>query len=155
MLEPAHIVETEARPAAIIRITVPRAEIQRIMAPAIKELLDGLAAQGIAPAGPLYSYHLNTDAQTFDFELGIPVDAPVSAAGRIRASQTPAAKVLRAVYRGPYEGLYDAWKEFGHMLAATGHTRAQGGQWESYVTGPESSPDPANWRTELNLPLAT
>ena len=154
MLEPAQIIETEARPAAIIRITVPRAEIRRVMEPAIKELLDGLAAQGIAPAGPLYSYHLNTDAQTFDFELGIPVNTPVSAAGRIKVGQLPAAKVLRTVYSGPYEGLYDAWKEFGNMLAATGHTRAPG-LWESYVAGPESSPDPANWRTELNLPLAS
>ena len=25
--------------------------------------------------------------------------------------------------------------------------------WESYVAGPGSSPDPKNWRTELNRPL--
>jgi len=26
--------------------------------------------------------------------------------------------------------------------------------WEVYSVGPQSSPDPANWRTELNRPLA-
>jgi len=26
--------------------------------------------------------------------------------------------------------------------------------WEVYVAGPESGPDPATWRTELNRPLS-
>ena len=25
--------------------------------------------------------------------------------------------------------------------------------WECYIAGPESDPDPATWRTELNRPL--
>ena len=25
--------------------------------------------------------------------------------------------------------------------------------WECYLTHPDSDPDPANWRTELNRPL--
>lgn len=153
MLEALQIVQTEARPAAVIRITIPRAEIKAVMEPAIAELIGGLAAQGIAPAGPLYTYHLKTDADTFDFELGVPVDGPLAAAGRIAASQLPAARVARTVYRGPYEGLYDAWKAFGALVAAAGHTPTNG-VWECYVAGPESSPDPADWRTELNLPLA-
>lgn len=37
-------------------------------------------------------------------------------------------------------------------IAADGHTPAPD-FWESYVTGPESNPDPATWRTELNRPL--
>jgi hypothetical protein len=28
------------------------------------------------------------------------------------------------------------------------------GLWECYAAGPESNPDPASWRTELNRPLA-
>ncbi len=27
--------------------------------------------------------------------------------------------------------------------------------WECYAAGPESGPDPAKWRTELNRPLLT
>jgi hypothetical protein len=27
--------------------------------------------------------------------------------------------------------------------------------WELYSVGPQSTPDPANWRTELNRPLKT
>lgn len=53
----------------------------------------------------------------------------------------------------PYEGLGAAWGEFGAWIAAQGHTPAPD-LWESYVTGPESSPDPATWRTELTQPPA-
>jgi len=59
-------------------------------------------------------------AATLDFEIGVPVTAPVSAVGRVRAGQLPAATAARTVYR----------------------------------TGPESGPDPANWCTELDRPLA-
>ena len=32
---------------------------------------------------------------------------------------------------------------------------AQEGLWECYTSGPESSPDPGKWRTELNRPLTS
>ena len=60
--------------------------------------------------------------------------------------------VARAVYHGPYEGLAAAWAEFCAWVEAGGHTPAED-LWERYVVGPESSPDPAVWRTELNRPL--
>lgn len=37
-------------------------------------------------------------------------------------------------------------------IAASGHTPAED-LWERYAAGPESSPDPATWRTELIRPL--
>jgi effector-binding domain-containing protein len=60
--------------------------------------------------------------------------------------------VARTVYHGDYEGLHGAWGEFEAWIAESGHTSAAD-LWERYVVGPESSPDPANWRTELNRPL--
>ena len=120
---------------------------------AIAELIAGLAAQGIAPAGPLFTYHLNTNADTFGFELGVPINAPLTATGRIKGGLLPAARVARTIYCGPYECLFDAWKSFGARVTAEGHTLASG-LWECYLASPESSPDPTEWRTELNLPLA-
>ena len=152
MIEQPQIVQTETWVAAVIRVVTPRSEIRKVMEPAIAELLGGLAAQGIAPAGPLFTHHLKTDAHTFDFELGVPVNNPVSATGRIKAGQLPAARVARTVYRGPYDGLWGAWKEFNEWVAAEGYTPAPG-LWECYLSGPESNPDPAMWRTELNRPL--
>jgi effector-binding domain-containing protein len=122
------------------------------MQPGLRELTAAIAAQGIAPAGPWFTHHLRMDPEVFDFEIGIPVTAPVAAAGRVKPAQRPAMRVARTIYRGPYEGLGAAWGEFEAWIAAHGHTPAVD-LWECYAAGPESSPDPANWRTELDRPL--
>ncbi len=96
MIDKPHIVQTEAELTAAIRLTIPRAEIQSVMGPAIAEVMAAIAAQGIAPAGPVFSHHLRMDPDTFDFEVGVPVMAPVSATGRVKASQLPAVTVARA-----------------------------------------------------------
>ncbi len=74
-------------------------------------------------------------------------------AGRAIPSWLPAAKVVRTTYRGAYEGLGDAWGALCAWIAAEGLI-AQDGLWESYSVAPDSSPNPADWRTELNRPLA-
>lgn len=152
MLDTPQIAQTAAQPAAVIRLTIPRAEIRNVMGPAYGELMAAVAAQGIASTGPWFNHHLRMDPDTFDFEIGVPVTAPISAAGRVKAGQLPAATVARTVYHGNYEGLGRAWAEFDAWIAAEGHTPGQD-LWECYVTGPESNPGPATWRTELNRPL--
>jgi effector-binding domain-containing protein len=92
------------------------------------------------------------DSGMFDFEVGVPVSAPISPTGRVKPGQLPAAKLVRASYHGPYEGLHNAWRQFGELAKAQGHKPAAG-FWESYVIGPETSPDSTTWRTELNQPL--
>jgi effector-binding domain-containing protein len=152
MLDTPQIVQTAAQLSAVIHLTVPREEIRNVMGPGLAEVRAVLAAQGIAPAGPWFTHHLRMDPDTFDFEICVPVTVPVSAMGRVKPGQLPAARVARTVYHGPYEGLGAAWGEFMDWIAAEGHTPAPD-LWECYVAGPESSPDPATWRTELNRPL--
>lgn len=153
MLDTPQITQTSAQSAAIIRLTIPREEMRSVMGPAIGELMATIAAQGIAPVGPLFSHHLTMPSDVFDFEVGVPVAAPVNAAGRVQPGQLPAVKVARTVYHGGYEGLGSAWGEFMGWIAENGHTPGPN-LWECYVAGPESSPNPADWRTELNRPLA-
>lgn len=70
----------------------------------------------------------------------------------MQPGELPAAKVARAIYSGGYEGLPGAWGEFSSWIKANGLKQADD-LWELYSVGPQSSPDPANWRTELNRPL--
>ncbi|MGI9025824.1 MAG: GyrI-like domain-containing protein [Burkholderiaceae bacterium] len=152
MLDQPQIVQTTTRRTAVIRLTIPRNEMQRVMGPGINELMTTIAAQRIAPVGPVFSHHLRMDPDTFEFELGVPVAAPISAVGRVEPGELAAATVARTIYRGPYEGLGAAWGEFIAWIAAEGHQPTPD-LWECYVAGPESSADPATWRTELNRPL--
>jgi effector-binding domain-containing protein len=56
------------------------------------------------------------------------------------------------VYQGGFDGLGEAWGKFMEWIESTGHQPTED-LWERYLLGPESSPDPANWRTELNRPI--
>lgn len=152
MIDSPHLTETDDQLAAVIRLTIPRNEIQTVMGPAMEDLMATVAAQGIAPAGPLFSHHLRMDPDVFDFEVGVPVASPVAASGRVQPGQLPAATVARTTYRGPYEGLGETWGQFDAWIAEQGHAPAPN-LWECYVAGPESGPDAAGWRTELNRPL--
>lgn len=153
MIDPPAVTTTTEQPTAVIHLTIPRSDIQKEMGPAHRELFATLAAQQITPMGPWFSHHFRMDPATFDFEVGVPVDAPVKPAGRVRGSRLPAARVARTVYRGGYEGLGDAWGELEAWMKTAGLAPAKE-LWEIYAAGPETGPDPAAWRTELNRPLA-
>jgi effector-binding domain-containing protein len=152
MIEAPEIVQTEEQPAAVIHFTIAREEMRNVMGPGISELMAAIAAQHIAPAGPVFAHHLRIDPETFDFELGVPVATPVSAAGRVKPSVVPAMRAARTIFHGGYEGLPAAWGEFDAWIAAQGHTLAPD-LWESYVTTPDTNPDPNTWRTELTRPV--
>src|SRR5207248_2700130 len=115
-------------------------------------VMAAVGAQGIGPTGPVFSHHFKMDPNVFDFEVGVPVTKPVTSVGRVHPSQLPAVRVARTNYRGPYEGLGEAWGEFCQWIETNGHTSAPN-LWEFYVKGPESGPDPTKWCTELNRPL--
>jgi len=124
MLDAPQIAHTAAQPTAIIRLTIPRAEIRNVMSPGYHKLVAAVAAQGIAPAGPWFTHPLRMDPNTFDFEIGVPVPTPVAAVGRVTACQWRATKVARTTYHGTYEGLDAAWGEFVAWITAQGaHAR--------------------------------
>ncbi|MBV9774444.1 MAG: GyrI-like domain-containing protein [Gemmatimonadetes bacterium] len=152
MIDTPRIEKTTPRSIAVIHLTVPRSEIREVMGPGLGELRAAVVAQGIAADGPWFTHHLRMHPDTFDFEIGVPVTAPVTPTGRVKPAEWPAITVARTVFRGTYEGLGAAWGELDAWVAARGHTPAPD-LWECYVAGPESSRDPADWCTELNRPL--
>ncbi len=152
MLDTPEIIQTEPKPLAFVRLCIPREEIQKAMGPGLDELKAQVTAQGAAAEGPWFTHHLRMDSVVFDFEICVPVAAPVVPKGRVRPGEWPAMKVARAVYRGRYEGLPAAWGEFNDWVSAEG-LRPAPDLWEVYASGPDSSAEPADWRTELYRPL--
>jgi effector-binding domain-containing protein len=152
MISAPQIIQAPAQQAAVIRLTILRSEMPKMFGPAVGELLAELHNQGIEPVGAIFAHHFRITPDTFDFELGIKVASPVQDKGRIQRGSLPAGKVARTIYSGGYEGLPAAWSEFNAWMEAEKLEQAQD-LWELYSVGPQSSPDPANWRTELNRPL--
>lgn len=152
MIETPQIITTTRRDIAVIRFTIPHAEMMTAFAPGITELMGAVAAQGIAPAGAVFAHHHRITKDSFDFDLGVPVARPVTASGRMTPAVWPAQRAARTIYHGGYEGLPGAWGEFTAWMKGQGVTQAED-LWESYTAGPQTSQDPKEWRTELVRPL--
>jgi effector-binding domain-containing protein len=145
------------QPYAGIRETTPPDGIPKVVDRGFPELFAWLAERGIAPAAaPFIRYHALGEA--FDLELGVPVAAPVEAAGRVTPSVLPAGRWARVVHVGRYDGLRDAWDAFGSRLREQGlepdaDGQAYRGFVEHYLTDPSAEPDASKWETELALLL--
>ena len=152
MIETPQIAQAPAQLVATLHIETPRSKMQQVMGPAIGEVMAAVKSQGVGPTGPWFAHHHKMTPESFNFDICVPVSAPVTVVGRVRPGQRPALKVLRTVYHGPYEGLGTAWHEFGEWMKSNGHKSAVD-LYECYVVGPESGSDPTKWRTELSRPL--
>src|SRR6187401_3191994 len=108
MLTTPAILQTEPMLAAAVHVTVPRADIAKVMGPGLAEVMAAVQAQNIGPTGPWFTHHLRMDPKVFDFEICVPVRSPVNPTGRVYATEWPARTVARTVYQGGYEGLGSA-----------------------------------------------
>jgi len=149
MITPPELLTTKKVITAAIPLVVPGRDMPKYMDPAIQEILSVLNAQGMGPAGPMFSYHKRRPSETFDFEIGFPVAKAIKEEGRVVNSLLPAVKVVRSVYQGPYEGLAQAWPALQNWVRANGHGET-GKFWESYLNNPDEVKDPKDYRTELN-----
>jgi effector-binding domain-containing protein len=152
MIDAPTITQTSAQPTAVVHLTIPKDAIQREMGPARDEVVRTLAEQGATPSGPWFSRHFRMDPAVWDFEVGVPVAAPIAPTGRVVNSSLPAGRVARTNYRGGYEGLGAGWGEFDAWIRDEG-LRHDGSLWESYAAGPEGGAESEAWRTELSRPL--
>jgi effector-binding domain-containing protein len=149
MITPPEVTTTQEVRTAAIPLVIPGHDMPKYMDPAIHEIINGLAAQGMRPAGPMFTYHKRRPTETFDFEVGFPVSGPIRDEGRVKNSTLPAAKVVRAVYKGPYDHLPEAWGRLQawvreRQLSGNGHF------FERYLNHPGEVKDPKEYLTELN-----
>lgn len=154
MIETPVILQSKEQPAAVIRLKLTQQQMMQEFGAAAQEIHSALSAQGIEPAGPLYSFHFRRPTDTFDLEVGVPVSKPFDppSGGRIKLGKLPSEKVARTVYHGGYEGLPGGWGEFHRWMEAQKLNQAEH-LWECYTVGPATEPDQKKWTTELNRPL--
>ena len=149
MITSPEVTTTTEQLAATIHLVISGHDMPKYMDPAIKEIIQVLADQGMQPAGPMFSYHHRRPSDTFDFEIGFPVSRAIKPEGRVINSKLPAVKVVRSVYQGPYEGLAQAWPALQEWVRDNGQGET-GRFWERYLNNPDEVKSPSEYRTELN-----
>ncbi|NRQ40141.1 GyrI-like domain-containing protein [Nonomuraea sp. NN258] len=156
------VLHRRPQPVVSVRQTVPIAELTRAQGESLHALWRHLSERGAVPAGPPFvRYHtfddFKADART-DVEVGVPVQAEVTGAGRVVRGELPGGTAGVTVHLGAHDRLQDAYARIDAWLA-DGH-KADGPAWEVYewidLAGepdPSSWPDPADWRTEIVQPI--
>lgn len=149
MISSPQVISTNELITAVIHLVIPGRDMPKHMDPAIQEVIKAITGQGVTMTGPMFSYHHRRPSDTFDFEIGFPVSKVIKPEGRVINSKLPAAKVVRSVYQGPYEGLAQAWPALEKWVRTHGYGET-GRFWESYLNNPNEVNSPNEYRTELN-----
>jgi effector-binding domain-containing protein len=140
---------------AVIRATVPMADLRNFFDASFGALSAALSAQAVGIAGPAFALYHGMPTDTVDLEVGFVTDGTVEPAGDVIAGALPGGRVARVVHHGSFDGLGDAWARLYEWISAQGLTpeTPDAGFWEVYITEPSPDMDPADLRTELNAPL--
>jgi effector-binding domain-containing protein len=130
-----HIERLEVQPAAVVRAHVAFDGIPAFLAGAYAEVLDVVATQVVAVAGPPFARYAMSD-RGFDVEAGFPTRSPVAPTGRVEAGELPGGPAIVVLHRGPYDDVAGDYRAGQEWLAANRWT-ATGTPWEVYLDGPE------------------
>ncbi len=155
----AYAIELTAMPEQAIVYLGGRAPISALRG-RIVTLTAAVREAGLLPAGPAMARYFEEefDPQDCDYEVDIPIcqDQDGSFPDRVGEHRTdliPAHHALVTEHVGPYAGLHLAFAALTEELNALGYAVA-GPMTEVYVRGPGETADPAEYVTELHLPIA-
>lgn len=149
------VVETAEIPTAVVKFTNwAMARMEEAFDTTFSELPAALAHRNLAPAGPAFSLHHRMPDDTADFEVGLPLSAPLETAIetpeglRIEPSWLPGGRAAALSALGGYDRLPEAWAGLLEAVAAAG-AEPELPFWEVYVTEPSPEADPESMRTDL------
>jgi effector-binding domain-containing protein len=144
--------EVDPQPIVSIRERHPMSEIPAFMGRTFGVLFTRLGQQGIPPAGPPFVIYHEFGPETVDAEVCVPVGTVIAATADMVSRELPAATVVRTLHVGPYEELGAAYEALNDWIALHG-TEASGPPRERYLNGPGEGAAPADYRTELEMPV--
>jgi effector-binding domain-containing protein len=116
-------------------------------------LMPAAMAAGAQPLGAGVTYH---DAEyresDCDVEIWLQVAAPIAVAPPLACREVPEQAVALTTLRGDYAGFGAAAMALAEAMVAEGLAEA-GPMFSRYVVGPAQSPNPADYVTEICIPI--
>ncbi len=148
------IAKRELGPQSVFAIRGRHAasDLPAFLGGAFAELFGRLGLLGVAPAGhPFVVYHAFGPAD-IDAEVCVPITEAAPAAGRIHSRDIPSMTVASTLHVGPYEELGGAYRTLTEWINRNGFAPA-GPVQERYLNGPDDHVSPAEYRTEIEVPI--
>lgn len=150
--------EHAQQPIVSIRDRRPRMDLPEFIGKSFSDLFGRLGLLGVDPAGPPFVIYHEFGPDEIDAEVCVPIAQPVSvttsaaAATKLHARVLPAATVAGTLHVGPYEELGNAYTALTDWIHGNG-LEAAGPLLERYLNGPGDVVTPADYRTEVELPI--
>lgn len=141
------VVQVEPQLVAGLRARVAGAELAEFFGRA----MEAASEAGPLIAGPATAVYHEDAGDSFDTTIGFPLSGIPDASLGLEVAELPGGSGLRAVHKGPYDTLGEAYRSLDNELTTRGLQRTLA--WERYLTGPGDNPDPASWTTEVMVPL--
>lgn len=146
------ITEHAEQQTACIRESVPMDALPEFFARAFHDTMAALQLLGMQPTGAPFAKYYGAPTTVVDVEAGFPVATAITPDGGVMAGTLPGGRVVEAMHVGPYDTLKQTYSEMARYFEADGLTPGAV-MWESYLSDPESEPDPATWRTHVCWPI--
>lgn len=137
----------------------PLSAMSQAMDGAVSALFPAMEAQGLHPVGPVFTLYERMPGVNATFEVGVPVDRPLTtpvttpSGASLHGSVLPGGPIATVSHVGSYGRLGEAWGVFLEKVESA-HRKAGLPFWEIYLTEPTPEADPESMRTELVIVLA-
>ncbi|KJD35731.1 hypothetical protein PW52_08305 [Tamlana sedimentorum] len=131
--------------------------ISKIIGKQFGEIMSYMAQNSIVASGmPFTIYNdMNPDNGAIIMSNAIPVLNKVTPTGdgQILCGYIPKTKVVKTTLKGNYTNLPKAWEQTMQYLAKNNIEQANIPPFEIYTNDPGNFPNPANWITEIYIPI--
>ena len=137
---------------AVVAVTSPLDGISESMGKAFEKTFHALGDAGVGPAGPPFARYFNME-EPFEYEAGVTVSTPFAGSDEVKPGEIGGVEAAVGMHIGPYDTLEQTYTAMMEWITRQGRTVA-GPMWETYLTDPDTEPDPQAWRTEVFIPVA-
>ncbi len=148
--------EMDETPALVMRRAVRPEDLGDALADMLPAVFVFAQQAGLALAGAPFVRYTAMDEDGFTIEAGLPLEETADGGGegerQIHPTTLPGGKAAMTVHRGPYQELGGAHQALERWLEAN-ELEATGPRWESYINDPEEVGDPAEYLTEVFVPI--
>ncbi|MBM3146398.1 MAG: GyrI-like domain-containing protein [Actinobacteria bacterium] len=155
----SNAVEVIAIPAQAIAYLPAHGSVRRLDDP-FADLMRGLVEAGLTPAGPpMARFDLDLrDPDDADFEVAVPIELAADGsvppgAGDIGTATLPAHYALVTIHEGSYQEIGAGYTALTEELNSLGYA-VTGPASEVYLTGSADGVPPADYVTEVRVPIA-
>lgn len=156
-IPPSVLITLEERPeilAVAIYDSATINQIEQLSKDLYKELKQSMRSGRVNEAGPAFAVYYNwTEDTPIRMRACFPVAEEVRESGRMNLYRLSGGKVLKAEWKGSYEGLGKVHLDMDAYMADFGMKLRGAGVWEEYIVGPEDNPNPSEWITHVFYPV--